>query len=77
MPTGIAQSETTRQVTHNMDVALFPQEYYRCRKPERLLNACMFEKLVRLLQYNPRAALQSEESDEDNSWYTRGQGTRA
>ncbi|KAG6812934.1 hypothetical protein H0H92_015254 [Tricholoma furcatifolium] len=21
------------------------QEYYRCRKPERTLNACMFEKL--------------------------------
>ena len=70
MPTGIAQSETTRQVTYNMDAALFPQEYYRRRKPERSLNACMFEKLVRLLQYNPRAALQSDlrsESDEDNS----------
>jgi NADH dehydrogenase (ubiquinone) 1 alpha subcomplex subunit 8 len=23
------------------------QEYYRCRKPERTLNKCMFEKLVR------------------------------
>lgn len=24
------------------------QEYYACRKPERTLNKCMFEKLVRL-----------------------------
>lgn len=24
------------------------QEYFRCRKPERTLNKCMFEKLVRL-----------------------------
>lgn len=23
------------------------QEYYACRKPERTLNKCMFEKLVR------------------------------
>lgn len=24
------------------------QEYHLCRKPERTLNSCMFEKLVRL-----------------------------
>lgn len=28
------------------------QEYYRCRKPERTLNKCMFEKLVCLFSYH-------------------------
>jgi len=29
-----------------MCVTAVSQEYYRCRKPERTLNKCMFEKLV-------------------------------
>lgn len=31
-----------------------PKEYNYCRKPERALNKCMFEKLVSLVFYGPR-----------------------
>ena len=35
------------------EVAEFLQEYYLCRKPERTLNKCMFEKLVRTRILSP------------------------
>ena len=55
MSTGNAWKITTRSgatwfissMSH-VDKYAYLQEYFMCRKPERTLNKCMFEKLVRL-----------------------------
>lgn len=50
--------EANNQVTHHILWHLHQrliddaQEYYRCRKPERTLSKCMFEKLVRLCSHH-------------------------
>ncbi len=56
------------------------QEYYMCRKPERTLNACMFEKLVRAASKFLTIAHATlvpflAGSHEDHSWNPSGQKT--
>lgn len=62
MRTGSAWSGTTRCVGLPLPLLLalkparlLPQEFYLCRKPERVFNSCVFENLVRCSSLLPSA----------------------